>query len=260
MQHTKNKGKNKTFFISNNNLFNSQLQYQQKLKQQRSFYWQRSSIRFYQILQQCSSTNLIYEFNFIKFIKRKRNHIWYFKRSLLCYSFFQKTKELGYITQGIQRNPGVGNYNCSNCYDSKIQYTMRPKTQSNWLPNFLKEQNLDCIPGPGQYESKDIDQMGNSNYARYQSSRCYKIGKQERFNKIRYSSPGPNTYKQTDGLNDSGQYYESKHRGQGKRIICKEPRRSFIDQIYQKGNYEKKYFNYSSRILDSQINLCESEF
>ncbi|CAK68708.1 unnamed protein product (macronuclear) [Paramecium tetraurelia] len=179
----------------------------------------------------------------------------------------QKTKELGYITQGIQRNPGVGNYNCSYCYDPKIQYTMRPKTQSNWLPNFLQEQNLECIPGPGKYDSTDIDQMGQTIYARYRSSRCSKIGKEERFQKISsqennlgHSSPGPNTYKQTDGLNDSGLYFESKHRGQGKRIICKEPRRSFIDQIYQRKPYDQKFLNHSNRALDSQIKLYESEY
>ncbi|CAD8193366.1 unnamed protein product [Paramecium octaurelia] len=172
----------------------------------------------------------------------------------------EKTKELGYITQGIQRNPGVGNYNCSYCYDPKIQYTMRPKTQSNWLPNFLQEQNLDCIPGPGKYDSTDIDQMGQTIYARYRSSRCSKIGKEERFQKIRHSSPGPNTYKQTDGLNDSGLYFESKHRGQGKRIICKEPRRSFIDQIYSRKTQDQQFLNHSNRVLDSQIKLYESEY
>ncbi|CAD8104623.1 unnamed protein product [Paramecium primaurelia] len=172
----------------------------------------------------------------------------------------EKTKELGYITQGIQRNPGVGNYNCSYGYDPKIQYTMRPKTQSNWLPNFLQEQSLDCNPGPGKYDSSDIDQMGQTVYARYRSSRCSKIGKEERFQKIRHSSPGPNTYKQTDGLNDSGLYFESKHRGHGKRIICKEPRRSFIDQIYQRKTYDKKFLNLSDRVLDSQIKLYESEY
>ena len=55
-------------------------------------------------------------------------------------------------------------------------------------------------------------------------------------------------------------YYESRHRGQGKRIICKEPRKSFIDQIYSKGTNEKKFLNYSNRVLDSQTNLYDSEF
>ncbi|CAD8172116.1 unnamed protein product [Paramecium pentaurelia] len=172
----------------------------------------------------------------------------------------EKTKELGYITQGIQRNPGVGNYNCSYYFDPKIQYTMRPKTQSNWLPKFLQEQSLDCNPGPGKYDSTDIDQMGQTIYSRYRSSRCYKIGKQERFEKIRQISPGPNTYKQTDVLNDSGLYYESKHRGQGKRIICKEPRRSFIDLIYQKSTNDQRQLKKSNRTLDSQVKLYESEF
>lgn len=51
---------------------------------------------------------------------------------------------------------------------------------------------------------------------------------------IEFHTPGPCNYYIPDSMNDSGIYTESKHRGQGKRIICKELRKSFIDTILDK--------------------------
>lgn len=49
-------------------------------------------------------------------------------------------------------------------------------------------------------------------------------------------------------MNDSGMYYESKHKGTGKRIISREPRKSFIDDIFYKQNKDSAALNSSDRI------------
>ncbi|KAM3146121.1 hypothetical protein pb186bvf_001778 [Paramecium bursaria] len=139
----------------------------------------------------------------------------------------ERTKEFGYLTVNLFRNPGVGSY--TQYIDKpKLAYTMRPKTITSWLPNFLKRNWSNNQPGPADYDSANSGAELNS---RYRNNPRLTFPRQMRFNSIQGTTPGPSQYKQLDGLNDSGFYFLSQHKGNGKRTFPKEIRKSFIDKI-----------------------------
>lgn len=126
---------------------------------------------------------------------------------------------------------------------------MRPKTTSAWLPStlclildFLQDSLRMDLPGPADYDNSDMNCNGKTINARYKNVKAHSIGRQSRFTSvcnlykiyIEFPTPGPCNYYIPDSMNDSGTYTESKHRGQGKRIICRELRKSFIDTIVDK--------------------------
>lgn len=116
-------------------------------------------------------------------------------------------------------------------------YSLRPKTESDWLPQFLKEKDESfLVPGPGNYESlTTFNDKGKLSVSRYKNQRISVINcKEKRFITDPSTSPGPGIYKTVVNINPDSNSAVSTIKGNGKRIIGHETRLTFIDNAFKR--------------------------